>query len=72
MRVDEILDALPGVGLRLGLLQEKAGDTLARWYALVAEEAFGPDSIRWDGWGATPLDALTMALRRAGVDVTDG
>lgn len=71
MRVDEILDALPGVELRLVLLQEKAGDPAARWYALVAEAAFGPDSIQWDGWGPAPLDALTMALRRAGVDVTD-
>lgn len=72
MRVDEILDALPGVGLRLSLMQEKAGAPEARWYACVAEEKFGPDSIRWDGWGPTPLEALTMALRRAGVDVSDG
>jgi hypothetical protein len=71
MRLDEILALLPEVQLRLGLMQEKAGDPSARWYVMVAEAEFGPDATRWDGWGAAPLEAMLMALRRAGVDASD-
>jgi hypothetical protein len=70
MRLDEILDLLPSVDLRVMLIQEKPGDPAARWYVVVAEAAFGPDASMWAGWGANPLEAMCMALRLAGVNVT--
>jgi hypothetical protein len=72
MRLDEILALLPDVELRLLNIQEKQGNPDARWYVCVAEAKFGADAILWDGWGPDPLSAMVMALRRAGVDASDG
>lgn len=72
MRVDEILAALPDVGLGLNCLQEKSGGAdESRWYACIREAKGGPDASLWDGWGPDPLYAMVMACTRAGVNVTD-
>lgn len=72
MRLDEILVLLPDVGLRVQLMQEKPGHPDARCYVCVAEAEFGPDASLWDGWAGNWLDAMAMALKRAGVDATEG
>lgn len=69
MRLDEILAAMPDVGLALNCLQEKvnSGD----WYACIRETGGEPPATLFDGWGDSALDAMVMAVRRAGIDVTD-
>lgn len=71
MRLDEILDVLPSVGLRLELLSERPGSAEGRWTCTIAEEAFGPSSVRYYGLAATPMAAAIAACCAAGVDVTD-
>jgi hypothetical protein len=66
---DELLAALPEVGLRLVNLGEHTGG--ARWGCLLSDAAFDPSSNLYDGQGDTPAAALIMALRKAGVDVSD-
>jgi len=65
MRLDELLDALPDVGLKLCNLFQ----TTERWQANVcaADDLTGYEF----GIGDTPLDALVACLRKAGVNVTD-
>lgn len=63
--VDEILTALPQVGLRLWILADNGDD--GGWYAVVCD-ADRP-SQQWHGNGATAVDALARALQDAGVQV---
>lgn len=66
MRVDEILDALPGVGLRLsnlfqldnGLWRANTRDTL-------------PPQRHEFGDGDTALEALVACLAKVGIDVSE-
>lgn len=66
---DEILAALPKVGLRLLNLGEHAGAD--RWGCMLATGKPGTNGFIFDGQGATPAAALIAALKRAGVDATD-
>lgn len=66
--VDEILAALPEVGLRLVNLGQHTGG--AAWGAQVAPMIFEAREI-WAGDGATPAEALVAALGAAGVQVSD-
>lgn len=66
---DELLAALPEVGLRLVTLGEHTGAD--RWGVQVAEEAFGPSSRLYHGQGDSPAAALIQALQRAGIQVSD-
>jgi hypothetical protein len=68
IRLDEVLEALPGVGLDLIYLGQHTGAD--PWGCLVRES----DEHRgggFDGQGQTPLTAIMMALRKAGVNVED-
>lgn len=68
--VDELLAALPEVGLSLIYLGEHTGADV--WGCMI-----GPRDDpqhrggHWDGQGETPSDAIAVALRRAGVNVED-
>lgn len=64
---DEILGALAEVGLRLWML-DQIDD--GRWHAAVYNP-LDPLKSRVEGEGDTPADALTAALKEAGVDVSD-
>lgn len=68
---DELLAALPEVGLRLEILGERPGHTDARWIAVIAEAPYGPESERYDAHGATPAGALIAVLAVAGIQVDD-
>lgn len=72
MRLDEILEALPGVGLRLWMLDQTSGGTTGGgddWHAVVYDPLHPIDS-RCEATGETPLTAMVEALRLAGVDVS--
>ncbi len=66
MRVDEIIRALPDVGLRLTNLFEMEGGV---WRANMRDR----DTMTGleFGDGATPVEALCSCLLKAGVDVRD-
>lgn len=66
IRTDELLEALPEVGLKLWMLDQ----TGEGWHAAVYDPLY-PLSTRHDGEGATPAEALTNALKAAGVNVED-
>jgi hypothetical protein len=68
MRLDEILDALPGAGLKLTHLGWHTGAD--PWGATIRDIAQGPDGVYW-GQGNTPVEAMAGALRMAGVELTD-
>lgn len=64
MRLDELIDALPDVGLRLNnLFQLDDG----RWQANVRES----DTCAPFGRGATPVEALTAAIGVLGIKIED-
>lgn len=63
--VDELLAALPDVGLRLWMLDH---DGVSVWHAAVCDSK-APGTNRWDGLGGTPCHALQAALLSAGVVV---
>lgn len=63
---DEILAALPQVGLRLWILGDQGNEG---WYAVVNE--IGQPTKQYHGNGATAQDALARALEDAGVKVDD-
>lgn len=65
MRLDEILEALPEVGLRLWMLDQTGGG----WHAAVYDAAH--PLTQHEAEGTTPLEAMAGACRAAGVDVTD-
>lgn len=67
MRLDEILDALPDVGLELWMLTQTAPHA---WSAQV-HDPLHPITTREEGLGTTPLAAMIAACTAAGVDVTD-
>lgn len=62
---DEILAALPEVGLRLWILADNGVD----WYAVVNVPAH--PTQQWHANAPTAVDALIGALKSAGVDVSD-
>lgn len=62
---DELLAALPDVGLRLWMLTQ----TEAGWSAAVYDPKHPMN--RWEAEAYTPAAALVCALRDAGVEVTD-
>lgn len=64
---DEILAALPEVGLRLWML-DQIDD--GRWHAAVYDP-LTPLRSRKEAEGDSPAAALVAALKLAGVDVTD-
>lgn len=67
MRLDEIIDALPDVGLRLcNLFQMESGG----WRANVRDA--GTLTGHQYGDGATALGAMVACLRAAGVDAEEG
>lgn len=66
---DELLAALPEVGLRLVTLGEHRGAAL--WGAMLAQRGWEPGDTIYDGHGDTPAAALIAALKEAGVDVSD-
>lgn len=70
MRVDEILEALPEVGLQLWMLCDNGPDG---WYCVLHDRGATPDWDKVDGTGRgpSPLDALVEACGRFGVDVKD-
>lgn len=65
--VDELLDLLPTVGLRLWMLDQ--ADEYA-WHAAVCNPK-APGTDRWDGMGATPSLAMQAALLSAGVEISE-
>jgi hypothetical protein len=67
MRLDEILEALPDVGLSLWML-DQVGD---KWHAAVYDPK-SPLASRQEAEAGTPMDAMIGALKLAGVDVSDG
>lgn len=73
MRLDEILEALPEVGLRLWMLdqcEELQGDKYVPvWHAAVYVPEQGLRG-RQEAHGATPCEAMCAALKLAGVDVS--
>jgi hypothetical protein len=66
IRTDELLEALPEVGLKLWMLDQ----TGEGWHAAVYDP-LNPLTSRQEGEGATPAEALTNALKAAGVNVED-
>lgn len=66
MRLDELLEARPGVGLELWMLDQEG----PQWHAAVHDPAH-PATTRQDGQGSSPIQALCNALELADVDVTD-
>jgi len=68
VRLDEILDALPEVGLQLISLGQHAGADA--WGAQIREKALACPNI-FDGQGSTPLEAVAQALHAAGVELSD-
>lgn len=64
--VDEILEALPAVGLQLWLLSDNGAEG---WYAVIS--APGNAATGKHGNGATAAAALIEALGRHGVNVED-
>lgn len=64
MKLDELLDALPQVGLRLWLMCD---NTTEGWYCVLNEEA--SRSTQFYGNGATAVEAIVAALKLAGVDM---
>lgn len=66
MRLDEILEALPDVGLRLWMLDQVG----AGWHAAVYDPQH-PNSSRCEADGETAIAAMVEACRKAGVDVAD-
>lgn len=62
---DELLAALPDVGVDLWMLDHSAMGWRAKLYDPVQP------SKTWEGWGETPAEALIEALKEAGVVVTD-
>lgn len=65
MLVDELLAALPDVGLGLWMLDQ----TGEGWHAAVYEPRH--PTARFEATGATPAAALTAALSLAGVAIED-
>ena len=68
MRLDEILEALPRVGLKLTHLGWHTGAD--PWGVTIRDIAEGPDGVYW-GQGDTPVAAFAAALRMCGVEFTD-
>lgn len=71
MRVDEILEALPEVGLQLWMLCDNGKEG---WYCVLHGRGSVPkdnDPNTGYGNGETALAALVEACGRCGVDVTD-
>lgn len=65
--VDELLEALPEVGLQLWMLDQCDANV---WHAAVCDPK-APGKDRWDGVGGTPCHALQAALLSAGVNISD-
>lgn len=63
--VDELLAALPEVGLRLWILADNGAD----WYCVV--NAIGHPMQQWYANAPTAAAALTGALIAAGIQVDD-
>lgn len=73
MRLDEILEALPDVGLRLWMLDQTAGGVAGGgdgWHAAVYDPLH-PAGSHCEANAVTPLAAMVEALRLAGVNVGD-
>lgn len=64
--VDELLAALPDVGLRLWMLDQCDANW---WHASLCESA--SPTARFEADAATPGDALAAALAKAGVNISD-
>lgn len=64
--VDELIAALPAVGLKLTHLGWHAGGD--PWGATIRDIARGDDGTFW-GQGTTPTGAIAAALQMAGVSV---
>lgn len=72
--LDEILGALPGVGLQLWMLCDNtpAEKPEENWYVVLHDIGKAPvEPYCHDGNGETALACLTAALTAAGVDVED-
>lgn len=68
MSLDDLIAALPAVGLKLTHLGWHAGGD--PWGATIRDIAQGEDGTFW-GQGPTPVAAMAAALRMAGVSVDD-
>lgn len=66
MVVDELLAALPNVGLQLWLLGDSGSDG---WYCVLNE--IGRPVMQHSGNGATAAEALSSALSDAGVNLEE-
>jgi hypothetical protein len=64
VKLDELLDALPQVGLRLWLMCDNVTEG---WYCVLNEEAHR--STQFYGNGATAVEAIVAALQLAGVEL---
>lgn len=72
LTVDELLEALPEVGLRLWMLDQSVGGITGGgdgWHASLYDPAH--PLTRFEADGATPVAALAESLRLAGVNVED-
>lgn len=70
MTLDEVLTALPEVGLRVVNMGERPGLEQGRWSVQLSNSAFGDPKaeIYWAD-GPTALAALLLCLRKAGVNI---
>lgn len=68
MRTDEILAALPDIGLQLWMLADNGAEG---WYCVLHPRGSVPDNDKEPGRGAAPLEALVAACAAWGVNVED-
>lgn len=69
MRTDEILAALPDVGLQLWMLADNG--PAEGWYCVLHKRGSVPDNDKAPGRGPGPLEALVAACAAWGVNVED-
>lgn len=69
IRLDEILEALPEVGLAVRRLDQwPPSDGGDAWWTCVLEDGTGCNNMHR---GATPLEAVTGSLAKAGITLED-
>ena len=68
MRLDEIIEALPSVGLKVWRMDQGEDNS---WHVVLEEREAQPYIVMSSGDGPTALEAMVAACKKAGVDVSD-